>query len=164
MLSVYGSSGFIGTKFIKLYNKHTFTIKRDTRKPKSSNILYFLSTTHNHNIHTNITLDVKTNLNILCEVLEHCKKKNMIFNFISSSFVYGNNHSLAVDEETICNPNGFYAITKKCAEDLLIDFCSTFNTKYRILRLCNIIGPNDKNASQKKKCNKLVNRTNNKRK
>ena len=48
------------------------------------------------------------------------------------------------------NPKGFYSITKKCAEDLLISFCKTFDIKYRILRLSNVYGKSDNNFSKKK--------------
>ena len=77
---------------------------RDDRVPKTNNILYMISTTDNYNVHANITLDVDTNLKVLCEVLEHCKKKNIVFNFISSWFVYGT-VDLPATEDTPCNPN-----------------------------------------------------------
>ena len=57
---------------------------------------------------------------------------------------------MPANENHICNPTGFYSITKKCAEDLLISFCKTFGVKYRIIRLCNVLGKGDKGASAKK--------------
>lgn len=148
-LSVYGGSGFIGRNFIKRFDGCT-QIQRDERKPHSKDILYFISTVDNYNIFDNITLDVDTNLKILCEVLDHCRDSEITFNFISSWFVYGKNQYMPVKEDAICNPTGFYSITKKCAEDLLISFCKTYNVKYRILRLCNVMGQGDQNASKKK--------------
>ena len=53
-------------------------------------------------------------------------------------------------ETSLCNPRGFYSITKKCAEDLVISYCKTFNLPYRILRLCNVYGPTDKGVSKQK--------------
>ena len=44
----------------------------------------------------------------------------------------------------------FYSITKKCAEDLIISFAQTTGMKYRILRLCNVMGEGDTKASKKK--------------
>ena len=122
-LSVYGGSGFIGRNFIKRFDGCT-QIQRDERKPHSKDILYFISTVDNYNIFDNITLDVDTNLKILCEVLDHCRDSEITFNFISSWFVYGKNQYMPVKEDAICNPTGFYSITKKCAEDLLISFCN----------------------------------------
>ena len=53
-------------------------------------------------------------------------------------------------ETAVCDPKGFYIITKRCAEQLLISYCETFNLKYRILRFANIVGPGDTKASPKK--------------
>ena len=39
---------------------------------------------------------------------------------------------------------------KKCAEDLIISFAQTTGMKYRILRLCNVMGEGDTKASKKK--------------
>jgi hypothetical protein len=49
-----------------------------------------------------------------------------------------------------CNPTGFYSITKRCAEQMLICFCETFDIKYRIFRLSNVLGVGDKKISKKK--------------
>ena len=73
----------------------------------------------------------------------------MTFNFISSWFVYGN-VPLPAKETATCDPKGFYSITKRAAEQLLISYCETFGLNYRILRLSNILGPQDKKVSKKK--------------
>ena len=148
-ISVYGSSGFIGRKFVEMYDD-VIKIPKNQRKPETNDILYFISTTHNYHVHDDVTLDVKTNLEVLCEVLNYCKSKNITFNFISSWFVYGNKCNSPVKEDSICNPTGFYSITKKCAEDLIISFCKTFDVTYRIIRLCNVLGKGDLNVSKKK--------------
>ena len=148
-LSLYGGSGFVGGNFKKLYSNYV-EMQRDERKPKTKEILYFISTVDNYNIHDNITLDVNTNLKILCEVLDYCRSEDIVFNFISSWFVYGKTPYLPATEDSICNPTGFYSITKKCAEDLLISFCNTYGVKYRIMRLCNVLGAGDQKASKKK--------------
>tara|TARA_Y100001968_G_C19427230_1_gene755040 strand:+ start:653 stop:1471 length:819 start_codon:yes stop_codon:yes gene_type:complete len=148
-LSVYGSTGFIGSNFVKLYPNHEI-IKREDRKPLSDDILYFISTVDNYNLYKDTCIDVKTNLSVLCEVLNFCKKEDIVFNFISSWFVYGKSGSLPANESSICNPKGFYSITKKCAEDLLVSFSETFKIKYRIIRLSNVLGKGDRNISNKK--------------
>ena len=148
-LSVFGGTGFIGSNFLTLY-KDNFKIPREGRKPLTKDILYLISTIHNYHVYDNINLDVNTNLNILCEVLENCRNKDITINFISSWFVYGKTKKMPAKETDRCFPTGFYSITKKCAEDLLISFCKTFEVNYRIIRLCNILGNNDKGASRKK--------------
>lgn len=149
MISVYGSSGFVGNRFCDLYSDFVVKQDRDERKPRTKDILYLISTVDNYNVHTNITLDVETNLKILCEVLDFCRDTNIVFNFVSSWFVYGKTQ-LPAKEEYCCNPTGFYSITKKTAEDLLISFCRVYGVKYRIFRLCNVYGPNDNKISKKK--------------
>jgi nucleoside-diphosphate-sugar epimerase len=149
-ISVYGSTGFIGSRFVELYKEESIKLLRYQRNPETPNILYFISTTHNYHVHTDITLDVKTNLEVLCTVLKYCKSRDIVFNFISSWFVYGKSIDLPAREDSICNPTGFYSITKKCAEDLIISFCNTYGVKYRIIRLCNVLGRGDKKVSPKK--------------
>lgn len=125
-------------------------MQRDERKPKTKEILYFISTTDNYNVHDNITLDVETNLKILCEVLDYCRSEDITFNFISSWFVYGKTPYMPAKEDSRCVPTGFYSITKKCAEDLIKSFAETYGMKYRILRLCNVLGAGDRKATRKK--------------
>ena len=147
--SIFGSSGFIGSNFKKNY-PNSISIPRDERKPLSNDIIYLISTVDNYNVYDDLCLDVETNLKVLCEVLTHCKEKDITFNFISSWFVYGQIDSLPAKEDCICKPKGFYSITKKCAEDLLISFCNTYDINYRIIRLCNVLGKGDKGVSKKK--------------
>ena len=86
MISVYGASGFVGSRFCNLYPSFIAKQDREERKPKTNNILYLISTVDNYNVHTNITLDVETNLKVLCEVLNYCREESITFNFISLSF------------------------------------------------------------------------------
>ena len=148
MISLYGC-GFIGSKFKEMYDSQVEIQSRDERIPKNNEILYMISTTDNYNVHDNITLDVETNLKVLCEVLNFCRSKDITFNFISSWFVYGKG-VLPAKEDSNCNPNGFYSITKLCAENLIKSFANTYGMNYRILRLCNVLGPSDLNRSRKK--------------
>jgi nucleoside-diphosphate-sugar epimerase len=147
--SIYGATGFIGSRYCELFPEEIFPQQRNSRNPLLNDIIYFISTVDNYNIFNNITLDVDTNLKVLCEVLECCKERNVTFNFISSWFVYGET-KLPAKEDYNCNPTGFYSITKRAAEDLLISFCKTFKVNYRIIRLCNVLGKGDGRASAKK--------------
>ena len=149
MISLYGC-GFVGGKFKTLYDSQVHVQERDERYPHHDNILYTISTIHNYNVHDKITLDVDTNLKVLCEVLDFCRSENITFNFVSSWFVYGKGGDVPAKENSPCDPTGFYSITKKCAEDLIISFAQTTGMKYRILRLCNVMGATDKKATKKK--------------
>ena len=151
-ISVFGPSGFIGSKFCELYPDKIVKIARDDYVPKTNNILYFISTIDNYNVHTDLHVDIDTNLTVLMNVLDNIpKNSDTTFNFISSWFVYGKNYEMPFREDySKCNPTGFYSITKYCAEQLLISFCQTHNIKYRIFRLANVLGSGDKKISKKK--------------
>jgi nucleoside-diphosphate-sugar epimerase len=147
-LSVYGSTGFIGSSFCKMFDCDS--VERNTRTPITDEVLYLISTTHNYNVLEDSFIDIDTNLSTLLETLDACRKNGInTFNFISSWFVYGDTE-LPATETSNCNPKGFYSITKRCAEQLLISYCETFKIDYRILRLCNVYGGTDKSATKKK--------------
>tara|TARA_Y100000034_G_scaffold29198_1_gene35167 strand:+ start:930 stop:1787 length:858 start_codon:yes stop_codon:yes gene_type:complete len=150
-ISVFGSTGFIGTEFCRLFPGQVIEIGRESRVPKTSDILYLASTNHNYNVFSDVHLDINTNLNVLVDVLENCKEnKDITFNFVSSWFVYGKTDDLPAKEDSYCNPKGFYSITKRTAEQLLVSYCETFGIKYRIIRLCNVYGSSDTKVSKKK--------------
>ena len=151
-LSVYGSTGFIGSRYCSLFPDHV-SIPRDQNEPETNDILYLISTIHNYNVFDDIKLDVETNLIKLLDVLNECRLKydtDFTFNFISSWFVYGQTSELPAKETSPCNPKGFYSITKRAAEQLIISYCETFGIKYRIMRLCNVYGDYDKKSSKKR--------------
>ena len=152
MISVYGSTGFIGGRYLKMYSDGSIPISRSENAPQSKDVLYFISTTHNYNIFTEPHKDIDTNVTKLISVLEECRKNdpNTVFNFVSSWFVYGMNCSLNTKETDPCDPTGFYSITKRAAEQMLICYCRTFGMKYRIMRMTNIIGESDGGVSAKK--------------
>ena len=151
-ISIFGGNGFIGSKFCELYKNEIVKIDKNDYIPKTNNILYLISTVDNYNIHNNLHIDIDTNLKVLMNVLENIPKNtDTVFNFISSWFVYGQNNEIPFREDySKCNPSGFYSITKYCAEQLLISFCQTYNIKYRIFRLANVIGEGDGKISKKK--------------
>ena len=149
LINVLGGSGFVGSRYRELTDNVVINAKYDYEVKDNSEVVYFISTVDNYNVHINPYLDIETNLTTLVHTLESCKDKNVTFNFISSWFVYGD-VQLPAKEESYCNPRGFYSITKRTAEQLLISYCETFNIKYRILRLANVLGKSDGKVSKKK--------------
>ena len=187
-ISLYGSTGFIGKAFVyhhvnNLKNNIKLVPRYSRRPDPDTEMLYLISTTHNYNVFTDPTLDVKTNLGVLTETLESWKNHNPngTFNFVSSWFVYGNEYpavgyenqkkafnetfgdnyytydggALETDE---CHPRGFYSITKRCAEQLVISFAETFQMDYRILRLSNVLGKDTEATAQKNALQYLINK------
>lgn len=156
-ISVFGGTGFIGGEFCKMFPDNIILIPRKSTTPQSKEILYFISTTTNQNVFKDLHIDIDTNLNLLTDVLLKCKHEDVTFNFISSAFVYGND-VLNAKENDCCNPTGFYSITKRCAEQLLISFCETFSIKYRILRIGNVYGLDKTISPEKNVLGYMINR------
>jgi len=146
-IDLFGGTGFIGSNFAELFPE-TYIHPREGNTPVHDEILYMISTTHNYHVFEDIHKDVDVNLTKLLSVLKNCDSTKT-FTFISSWFVYGNT-DLPATETSICRPTGFYSITKRCAEELIISYCKTFNIKYRILRLCNVYGNNDMSVSKQR--------------
>lgn len=151
MIAVFGATGFIGSEFCKKYGHEVFEMARNMTVPEKScdKILYLISTVDNYNVLTDPYIDINTNLTHLIKVLENCKDKDVEFTFISSWFVYGDT-DLPARETSPCKPKGFYSITKLAAEQLLESYCKTFNIKYKIVRLGNVVGKGDGKVSKKK--------------
>lgn len=153
LVTVFGHTGFVGSHFVMDQDYSFHCPERYSRRPSSeaNQIVNFVSTTHNYNVFDDPTLDVTTNLLHLTETLQSWRANapNAIYNFISSWFVYGD-VPLPAKEDAVCNPKGFYSITKRAAEQLVISYADTFNLKYRILRLGNVLGASDKKVSAKK--------------
>ena len=161
-VSVFGGTGFIGSHFCSIDPDLMRVEPKLETVPSCEDIVYFISTTHNYNVLSDIHLDVDTNLTHLLKVLKNCKEGDCIFNFISSWFVYGESE-LPVSESAHCDPKGFYSITKRCAEQLLISFCETFGVPYRIFRLGNVYGGGDKYSAKKNALQYLINELKNNR-
>lgn len=149
MISVFGGTGFIGSKFCEKYKETSIVIPREEVVPQSREVLYLISTVDNYNVLENPFIDIETNLIHLMKVLENCRYKDIHFTFVSSWFVYGET-ALPARESSPCKPKGFYSITKLAAEQLIESYCKTFNIRYNIVRLGNVIGRGDGKASKKK--------------
>lgn len=156
MISIFGGTGYIGSNFCTTLDKvggQYEVIPRDQLKANTDHIVYLISTTDNYNVLDAPTKDIETNLLHMVKVLNENRSCKSI-TFISSWFVYGET-VLPAKESSWCNPKGFYSITKKCAEDLLISFCRTYGIKYKIVRLANVYGSYSANDNFSKKKNAL---------
>lgn len=156
-INVFGGKGFVGSEFCRQTDLQTVCNFRNEYDVKSKDVLYLISTVHNYNVLENSYVDIDTNLTTLMRVLDNYRKYpgEGCFNFISSWFVYGQDsgygkNAVGISEDAICNPTGFYSITKRCAEQLLMSYCETFNLNYRILRLANVLGKEDGKVSAQK--------------
>jgi len=157
-ITVFGASGFIGSKFCKMYPDNTIKMKRNQHEPETNNILNFISTTNNYAFRDSILADINSNVVVMLQILEKAKNKfgsDFTFNQISTWSVYGITPLPAVETAT-CNPTGFYSISKRTAEQLLITFCTLYGITYRIFRLCNIIGKNDRVTQTKNSLQYLI--------
>ncbi len=152
MISVFGPMGFIGSEFCR--QRNAIGVARAERKASDTESIYFISTTDNYNVYEDPLLDIDTNLTVLVEHLRNLSPGDT-FNFVSSWFVYGDTE-LPARETSYCNPKGFYSITKRAAEQLLISYCETFGINYRIFRLCNVYGPGDKPTKKKNALQYLI--------
>jgi nucleoside-diphosphate-sugar epimerase len=160
IVNVFGGYGFVGSEYCNVA-KGWIKNYRDNYQVRSADCVYFISTVDNYNVHVDSLLDIDTNLVVLMKVLDEYRKyiketgEKGTFNFVSSWFVYGKDSgfgegSRGIPETDSCDPKGFYSITKRCAEQLLMSYCETFDLNYRILRLANVLGKEDKKVSAKK--------------
>lgn len=152
MYSIYGGTGIIGSYFTELYGGHV--LSRDHLTPASEEVLYLISTTSNS--YSNPLIHTNTNIDCLMRRLISCQDAGVkTFNFISSWFVYGP-HESEMKESSQCNPQGLYSITKHCAEQLVIDFCSFHGINWRVLRLGNVYGGPDRSNGQRNALHYMV--------
>lgn len=149
-VSLFGK-GFVGSRYVEAY-PDTIVVDRDSIHPATGNILYMRSTVTNYNVKDGDPLiDIETNVLQFMETLNYIHKtiEDFTFNLVSTWFVYSQKE-IPANEESRCEPNGFYSITSLCREQLLRSYCETFGLKYRIMRLANVLGVGDRKISRKK--------------
>lgn len=153
-LTLYGGTGIIGTYYRGMYPSQY--VEREHCCPLTEDVLYLISTTDNTNIYTSPQLDIHTNLSVLANRLDHCRDFGITtFNFVSSWFVYGPGH-VKPSERSICNPNGFYSVTKYAAEKLVMEYCKAHDMNWRIFRLGNVYGGPDKGTAKRNALHHLI--------
>jgi nucleoside-diphosphate-sugar epimerase len=153
-LTLYGGTGIIGSYYRGMYASQY--VDRDHYCPLTEDVLYLISTTDNTNIYTSPQLDIHTNLSVLANRLDHCRDFGInTFNFVSSWFVYGPTH-VKPTERSICNPNGFYSVTKYAAEKLVMEYCQAHGMNWRIFRLGNVYGGPDKGTEKRNALHRII--------
>jgi len=164
MITILGGNGFVGSAYCDILSKAGEKFKKNDRNDyecATNSVINFISTVDNYNVYDDSTLDINTNLIVLMKALDSYKNyisetgNKGCFSLVSSWFVYGQDSgfgegSRGIPETDSCDPKGFYSITKRCAEQLLMSYCETFELNYRILRLANVLGKEDKKVSAKK--------------
>ncbi|MBT7009109.1 NAD(P)-dependent oxidoreductase [Candidatus Peregrinibacteria bacterium] len=151
-ISLFGN-GYIGKEFVRQFEDDVIIQDKFDYASRTPKVLYGISTVHNYHVKKKPYLDIDTNLTTLVTFLENMRRihgEKSDITFLSSWFVYGRQDFVPVKETACCNPTGFYSVTKYAAEMLLASYCKTYNMKYRILRLCNVIGGVDEKADRKK--------------
>jgi nucleoside-diphosphate-sugar epimerase len=151
-VSVYGASGFVGSNYASYSKNNVEAVDRNDPNPTANEILYLIGTTDNYNVLENAEIDIQVNLIILMRNLEYLRHKfgKFTFNYVSSWFVYGDGQTPPFREDGNCKPKGFYSISKYAAEMYIESYCKTFEIDFRIIRLANVFGCNDKGISRKK--------------
>jgi nucleoside-diphosphate-sugar epimerase len=151
-VSVYGSTGFVGSNYTTYSKNLVESVDRDNPQPSNTEILYLIGTTDNYNVLENVEIDIEVNLLILMRNLDQLREKfgKFTINYVSSWFVYGDGHLPPFREDGTCKPKGFYSISKYAAEMYLESYCKTFGIDYRVIRLSNVFGFNDAGVSKKK--------------
>lgn len=155
IISVFGGYGFVLGEFCRQFPEHIIRVPKPESESPTPTVLYGISTVHNYHVFDSPTLDIETNLLHFMEVLSSSHKKhgkNLDFTLISTWFVYGveSTKDNPLRETSYCNPRGFYSITARAREQLLISYCETFGIKYKILRLANVMGWRDAKVSSQK--------------
>ena len=124
-MQVFGGGGFVGSAFVKR-NPQSIVKARDDYTVGKEDILYMISTVTNYHVKTDPYIDIDTNLTTLMRVLNQCKDSNLVFNFVSSWFVYGQTQMPAT-EESISTPRFMGPGCITMASDLAIARRSGFN-------------------------------------
>ena len=133
----------------KLLNKKAKFIKEDIKNKtvqeiindyKINSIIHLAGSLNVNEAEKNKKKYYKNNVEGTLNLVNACKNssvKNIIFS--SSCSVYGNVKG-SVNEKMRPNPQGYYALTKYKAEEIIKKFSKKYNYKYGILRYFNVAG------------------------
>jgi nucleoside-diphosphate-sugar epimerase len=152
-VSLFGK-GFVGSWYEHLSPAAVNVMGREELVADDAEILYTISTVHNyHPKDGDPYKDIETNLIHFMRVLDAntlTYGEDLVFNLVSTWFVYGDAADLPAKESSHCNPTGFYSITSRAREQLLASYAELHGIKYRVLRLGNVLGVGDMKISRRK--------------
>ena len=127
-------------KFIKVDIKNKTLITKIINDYEISSIIHLAGSLNVSEAEKNKKKYYKNNVEGTLNLVNACKNstvKNIIFS--SSCSVYGNVKG-SVNEKMRPNPQGYYALTKYKAEEIIKKFSKKYNYKYGILRYFNVAG------------------------
>ena len=127
-------------KFIKEDIKNKTSITQIINDYKINSIIHLAGSLNVNEAEKNKKKYYKNNVEGTLNLVNACKNssvKNIIFS--SSCSVYGNIKG-SVNEKMRPNPQGYYALTKYKAEEIIKKFSKKYNYKYGILRYFNVAG------------------------
>ena len=144
-----GSSGFIGSSFIKEYHSqmkiNSFSFLKDSLNSLKLNgidcIVHSGALVHQMNKEPSYEEFYESNVNQTLQLAIKAKKNNVRqFIFISTVKVFGEESNEIYNENSPTKPKDNYGITKKIAEEKLMNL-EDKNFKVAILRLPLVFGP-----------------------
>ena len=127
-------------KFIKVDIKNKTLITKIINDYEISSIIHLAGSLNVSEAEKNKKKYYKNNVEGTLNLVKACKNsfvKNIIFS--SSCSVYGNVKG-SVNEKMKPSPQGYYALTKYKAEEIIKKFSKKYNYKYGILRYFNVAG------------------------
>jgi ADP-L-glycero-D-manno-heptose 6-epimerase len=150
---VTGHKGFIGQNMCKAIQKEgwklaTFDISDDPNvRPKDLNFDDVNCVVHLGAISSTTETDIRKimdlNLSWSIEMLEECRERGVNMQFASSASVYGQNRNARIlNEEDICYPANYYALSKYMFEKYALKRPQVA-AALQIFRYFNVYGPHE---------------------
>lgn len=144
-VGIVGERSYLGGKFRQLSNHITSNFRGD---PQSfDDVLFCIGGFGNGFGQEKMSSLLVSNIYEPIKFLEDYSNKNIVFNFLSTYFVYGNSKR-PYQEDAIVEPVSFYGQSKAFTEKNIISLCIKKGIPYRIFRISNVLGSDDRNITE----------------